>query len=176
MNCDQAFESLTDPRLRGSRQLQWHLDHCRRCREMQATLEPALRLLDAGHCDETVAAAEADWTADATAAFHQFDPLPDTSPAADLVRTRPASRGSERRSTRLSRGLRYLAAGGLGAALAWSISGWFGPDPVEAVGLPAETQTACLWSQPAEAEQLDQKAIVVSCVACHLQTPVRTAP
>lgn len=42
MNCDQAFESLTDPVRNGDAELQDHLDHCPRCRDMAVILEPAL--------------------------------------------------------------------------------------------------------------------------------------
>src|SRR5262245_56858737 len=46
MNCDQAFDCLTDPVRRHSPQLEEHLAHCERCRQMQDTLEPALDLFD----------------------------------------------------------------------------------------------------------------------------------
>src|SRR5262245_18890231 len=46
MNCDQAFDCLTDPGRRHSPQLEEHLAHCERCRQMQDTLEPALDLFD----------------------------------------------------------------------------------------------------------------------------------
>src|SRR4051812_49066212 len=46
MNCDQAFDCLTDSGRRHSPQLEEHLAHCERCRQMQDTLEPALDLFD----------------------------------------------------------------------------------------------------------------------------------
>ena len=50
MNCDQAFESLTDPALRDATALQRHLHDCPRCRDLADALEPALHLFeDAGH-------------------------------------------------------------------------------------------------------------------------------
>jgi len=45
MNCDQAFERLTDPQLNGDSELQDHLDRCPRCRDMAEILEPALRFV-----------------------------------------------------------------------------------------------------------------------------------
>ena len=51
MNCDMAFEHLTDPNRRDRDELQRHLAACPRCRQMKETLEPAFDLLDAaaGH-------------------------------------------------------------------------------------------------------------------------------
>lgn len=46
MNCDQAFDCLTDSGRRHSPQLEEHLAHCERCRQMLDTLEPALDLFD----------------------------------------------------------------------------------------------------------------------------------
>jgi hypothetical protein len=46
MNCDQAFDCLTDSRRRHSAELERHLAACPRCRQMHDTLEPALDLFD----------------------------------------------------------------------------------------------------------------------------------
>ena len=46
MNCDQAFDCLTDPARRHSARLEEHLAHCERCRQMHDTLEPALDMFD----------------------------------------------------------------------------------------------------------------------------------
>ncbi len=45
MNCDQAFECLTDPELSSGSELRAHLDGCPRCRDMADILEPALRFV-----------------------------------------------------------------------------------------------------------------------------------
>lgn len=45
MNCDEAFEYMTDPVLGDSSELKWHLDLCPRCRQMREVLAPALDLL-----------------------------------------------------------------------------------------------------------------------------------
>lgn len=44
MNCDQAFDALTDTKLRDSIHLTQHLDQCPRCRDMADMLDPALDL------------------------------------------------------------------------------------------------------------------------------------
>jgi len=46
MNCDQAFEHLTDPEQGDAAALQAHLDGCPRCRDMAEILEPALRYVN----------------------------------------------------------------------------------------------------------------------------------
>jgi len=46
MNCDEAFDAITDADGRNTDQFRWHLDRCPRCRQMQQVLEPALALFD----------------------------------------------------------------------------------------------------------------------------------
>jgi cytochrome c553 len=45
MNCDDAFDALTDPRQADAAPLRQHLGVCPRCRALQEVLEPALSLL-----------------------------------------------------------------------------------------------------------------------------------
>src|SRR5262245_54873755 len=45
MNCDTAFDLMTDAEGSRSVALARHLDECPRCRQMQATLSPALDFL-----------------------------------------------------------------------------------------------------------------------------------
>src|SRR5688572_14840650 len=52
MNCDQAFDNLTDPARRSSPELSRHLASCARCRQMHETLAPALALFDHGLAEE----------------------------------------------------------------------------------------------------------------------------
>ena len=54
MNCDEAFEYLTDSSLRDHQELRWHLELCPRCRQMKEILDPALELFDppASHDEE----------------------------------------------------------------------------------------------------------------------------
>ncbi|QDV18068.1 hypothetical protein Pan153_27240 [Gimesia panareensis] len=42
MNCDEAFELITHPTDHNCDELQWHLQMCPRCQQMQETLAPAL--------------------------------------------------------------------------------------------------------------------------------------
>lgn len=53
MNCDLAFDLMTDPQGQGSQALQRHLSACPRCRQMQQTLSPALDwLTEAGTVED----------------------------------------------------------------------------------------------------------------------------
>ena len=45
MNCDTAFDLLTDPNGSRSSALAEHFETCARCRHMQQTLAPALDFL-----------------------------------------------------------------------------------------------------------------------------------
>jgi hypothetical protein len=49
MNCDQAFDYLTNPQLRDAEELQAHFSTCPRCRNLADVLEPALGLFDDPH-------------------------------------------------------------------------------------------------------------------------------
>lgn len=51
MNCDQAFDCLTDPQHRDLDALQCHLDACSRCRDLAEALQPALTLFDEASSD-----------------------------------------------------------------------------------------------------------------------------
>ncbi|MBL8851795.1 MAG: hypothetical protein JNG89_19110 [Planctomycetaceae bacterium] len=105
MNCDQAFDCLTDSARRHSPELAEHLARCRRCREMEATLEPALDLFD-----ELVPEPEMGGVATARIA------APDTVRVAEQSASRLLSSGA-RPPFRRTLVLRYAAAAMVGAAL-----------------------------------------------------------
>jgi hypothetical protein len=54
MNCDTAFNLMTDADGSRSLALARHLDDCPRCRQMQATLAPALNFVAPGESGESV--------------------------------------------------------------------------------------------------------------------------
>jgi hypothetical protein len=53
MNCDMAFDLMTDADGSRSLALARHLDDCPRCRQMQATLAPALNFVTSGEAGES---------------------------------------------------------------------------------------------------------------------------
>ena len=165
MNCDEAFEYLTDPVLSSSEQLEWHLSQCPRCRQMQETLAPALMLFESS-------AAPAD-TQQARRADEGAPSRPVSSRPAPSRGRRLKAAGTTTRTSNLSGGLRYLMAACVGGLIAWNVSGLFG---MNSEALPSVTpdSSQCLWKSPEKAGDLDQQAIVVSCVSCHLQHGVQT--
>jgi|GEM_PF-1044305 len=56
MNCDLAFDCLTDPARRDCDELAAHLQNCPRCRDMAEALEPAIDLLSEVSSAETLSA------------------------------------------------------------------------------------------------------------------------
>lgn len=56
MNCELAFDCLTDPARRDSADLAEHLAHCPRCRDMAEALEPAIDLLSEVSAPESASA------------------------------------------------------------------------------------------------------------------------
>lgn len=169
MNCDQAFEALTHPERLHDEELERHLDACPRCRQMQDVLEPALALFD--------------------------EPLAETSATSSLAAHAPLlSAETVRLAERQAAALRRRAAGGrftrMGviAALAGSAA-LFAMGALTALGLgtasertgdstppqPTTVAEQCLWSlQDREQESGSARAVVLSCVSCHLPGTVHS--
>jgi hypothetical protein len=152
MNCDQAFDYLTDSTRRDSGSLARHLAGCARCRQLKETLEPALDLFD--------------------------DPVPEpgidsfaraAGDEAVRIAEQSAARLSKRRllSTRRLRSVVGCAAMFLiGAALVYGLTppaGHFGADP-------APANSICPWKNRTHADDagLDATRVVLSCVDCHM--------
>lgn len=165
MNCETAFEYLTDSVLNNSPELRQHLAECPRCREMEEVLSPALtwmtetaRVEDSGQSApfltaETVAVADRLAAQLAQDKETRRDLLPSTS-------QRPFG----------GRSWSGWRAGGVAALLMLAgFSGWFlganwGPEN-------SSTSTVCLWTNrewSAAAVDQSAKAITMSCLACHL--------
>ncbi|MBI1347652.1 hypothetical protein GC163_15360 [bacterium] len=163
MNCDQAFDDLTNPLLLDRTELEQHLRDCTRCRQMQETLAPALS-----------------WMADAPGSWSEaVVRSSDSGPLLTMQALQVAERcalelesrrpSSQRTWLRRSLMLAAVAVCGLACGL-WGIDRRETPT---AAALPQETGllTACLWTQPGrETASVDQSArhIVASCVMCHV--------
>ena len=163
MNCDQAFEALTDPGRRHDRELERHLDACPRCRQMQAVLEPALELFD-----EPLPASLA------------HSPSAAQAPLLSAETVRLAEREAAALRRRVTGG--QFTRTGVIATLAASAA-LFAMGALTALGLgtasertvdappprPAAVAEQCLWSlQDRQEEPGSARAIVLSCVSCHL--------
>ena len=169
MNCDQAFDALTDPERRHDRELERHFDDCPRCRQMRAVLEPALALFD--------------------------EPLPATASLPSLAVQGPLLSAetvclAEHQAAVLRRraaGGRFTRAGVI-AALVGSAA-LFAMGALTALGLgtaaertvdsrppqPTAVAEQCLWSlQDREEESGSARAVVLSCVSCHLPGTIQS--
>lgn len=151
MNCDQAFDYLTDSTRRDSGSLARHLAGCARCRQLKDTLEPALDLFDDLVPEpgiDSISRAAGD---DAVRIAEQS--------AARLSRRRALS------AARFRTAMGFAAMFLIGAALVYGLT-IVGDDP-----LPANS--ICPWKNRAYADDANVPAshVVLSCVDCHMAPP-----
>jgi hypothetical protein len=173
MNCNEAFEHLTDANLRNGNELRLHIDACPRCRQMQAVLEPALGLFDPPVLPPRPAAGS-----DPAPRGESAPAIPYLSPdavqlAEDTARTLMEQKtGCGVHSRRKSAmGLMFAAAGLLLAAVA--VYGFNLDTDGDASPLRSDPVIAseCTWLNRSEASPKQPpkaRGIVLSCVACHL--------
>lgn len=154
MNCDHAFDLMTDPVLDDCAELHAHLDGCPRCRQMYETLSPALGLfvssgsaLEDASADEIASAGGVEIAERVAVRLAQEPPLRAPSP----------------RPRRPLQAWACMLAGGLVLVSAIGLT-------VPRASTPAAPTAAdqCTWLHR-EAVDADQRAaaVVLSCVACH---------
>jgi anti-sigma factor RsiW len=157
MNCDQAFEVMTDPCFEDGAALDEHLEICPRCRQMYETLSPALGLFREARPDSP-----AGFDACTVAAPVE---VTDRSVAGRARRANPALL---RRSLRLvsSSMILGVAIGAVAVGLAPALS----PSPSGAVHQPAE----CTWihREAVPDGTSSPQSVVLSCMACHFSPTV----
>uniref|UniRef100_A0A7C2P0D6 Zinc-finger domain-containing protein n=1 Tax=Schlesneria paludicola TaxID=360056 RepID=A0A7C2P0D6_9PLAN len=164
MNCDHAFELITDPVGSGSPTLQRHLERCPRCRQMQQTLAPAL-----------------DWLMAAEPALSPGSSSRGEAPflsAQAVLVAEQVARSLPRRCDRgwgesLCRGAAIAAVAALGVLFGALL---LEPKSPEKPATSAGTLTACLWEQQQLLDQLPDtsaRGVVVSCVMCHVPRTVQ---
>ncbi|NQV26675.1 MAG: hypothetical protein HQ518_20165 [Rhodopirellula sp.] len=177
MNCDQAFDALTDKHVRNSDSLIQHLDDCPRCRDMVDMLAPALNLFDKATFDETIEA-----TGEYDAPSPPENVLPEkfsnecswqTEPAFHLKphrspRPYPASRpwmqAADRRASSQKDGLRVAAFLMLIAVMMAAMV-----NVERGSRNAAVTITLPESCQRSEATESTADNVVAGCVACHLR-------
>jgi hypothetical protein len=179
MNCDDAFDALTDPRGRDAAALAAHLARCPRCRQMQQVLEPALSQL--AEADRPAAAVDPLAPTDgddeprsvSTRPFLSGEALRIANAAA-LRLAKPAATCGQARRTGSGR-LRVafhtaLSSAALilfGALGAWALSGGHRDfQPVPSAAPPPSR--VCTRHEVARARSVDARAAILSCVSCHL--------
>lgn len=153
MNCDQAFDCLTDPGRRHSPQLEEHLAHCERCRQMQDTLEPALELFD-----ELVPEPDLSRGSRATTTI-----APESVRIAEQASARLRASGTQSPIERRGTVVRYAAAAMVGALL-MGLTG-----AMNNAVAPVESTSACLYQSRTIDRQTypTSTAVVRRCTDCH---------
>jgi len=168
VNCDQAFDLLTDPSHPRRAALQDHLSDCPRCRQMQEVLAPALELFESG----AQSMHERADSTDRQPALLSSETLQLADQAANELITSRSTMSQSRLASRRSFFVacsRYAAVFLLGAsaALGFAISrSGEGETPIQ----PQASQ--CIWKKSSAGErevQVRPRQLVNSCVACHAQ-------
>ncbi len=197
MNCDDAFDALTDPMSADAAELAEHLAKCPRCRVLKQVLEPALSLLcgdlpaepampvtfphedrvtDAVAPRKSFLSVEAIGVAEAAAARLASPSTPSGS--------RPAIRLPRHRfSGRVRQGVLCAALGGLAV---FCVGLWSGksdvarqpslvPGVIPASVIPAGAIPAGVCTRNATPQKATKtpgesaRAVILSCVACHMR-------
>jgi cytochrome c553 len=167
MNCDQAFDALTDNDLRGSHELIQHLDGCPRCRDMADMLDPALDLFT----DVLEASGEFEASAPTDNFANEYSDNVESAPTSEhapSTRPRTASRPwlqtSQRRAASQRDGLRVAAFLMLIAVMVAAMVNVErgGRNDAVAISLPADCQRSATTESSSD-------NVVAGCVACHLK-------
>lgn len=158
MNCDQAFDCLTDPHRRDTPELARHLAGCPRCRAMKDALEPALELFD-----ELVTEPDLGALARSAGSALSTDSLQLAEHTAARLAEQP--RPGRRPAAAWRSGLRYAAVAVLGAGIALAVQATVDDPAASGPGhLPR-----CLWQDRAAAEELrlTPELLSAQCSRCH---------
>lgn len=173
MNCDQAFDALTDTKLRDSDALIEHLDTCPRCRDMSELLDPALDLfgevVDAGDEWEPgpiTGAVSEERAGSGTRSQNSEMPLTESKAESTRpgIRNRPWLTTSQRRAASQQDGLRvavFLLLIAVMMAAMVNVERGSRNDAV-AISLPDSCQRS-------EETESASDNVVAGCVACHLR-------
>jgi len=158
MNCDQAFDYLTDSARRDSSALARHLAGCTRCRQLKDTLEPALDLFDDLVPEPGIGSLEGAPRA--------------TTEESIRIAEQSAARLSQRRRLSalwLRNAVRYAAVFLIGAALVFALTTMSGQHSGDSV--PAGS--ICPWKNRAHADNanLEARNVVMTCIDCHIPPP-----
>ena len=175
MNCDEAFDHLTDPVRRHSHELRRHIQACRRCRQMQQTLEPALALFDqTGQADPNTRMADGDVSpaadSDAATTRHLL-----SSESVRLAED-SAARLKPRRWLKRFAGrsvLPYAATFLIGVFVAMGVMALpFADGDRDSSATVKWNSKECLWQhrdRAAPTSASSARSVVLVCVDCHLK-------
>jgi hypothetical protein len=183
MNCDDAFDALTDPVGADTAELAEHLAVCPRCRELKQVLEPALSLLCGDLPAEPARPATLpqegrgkDHAVTSQTSFLSVDAIRVAEAAAARLASlnalsggRPAVRLSKKRvSRRVLQGVLCAAFGGLVVFCVglWGRKADVAPQPSI---VPSVRPAGVCTRNTVPKTRENARAVILSCVACHLQ-------
>jgi hypothetical protein len=174
MNCDDAFDFLTDPSRRDSAALLAHLERCPRCRQMRDVLEPALDLFG-GPAPASSALNEAITAAyDSDGDTNRASVLsPETLQIAEQAAAQLSSTRAQRAPAKgwpVVAVCRYAAVFLVGTLLSLALTADRSDRAPDSASPPPASQ--CTWKNQTQEnwrQELRARQVVQSCVACHLQ-------
>jgi hypothetical protein len=187
MNCDDVFDALTDPLWADTAEVAEHLAKCPRCRELKQVLEPALLLLCGDLPIEPATRAvmpreeqESDDAGDSRAPFLSVEAVGVAEAAAARLASSSALGGSRpvvrlprhRISGRAWQGVLCAALGGLAVFCIAFRDGKFDGPPQPSIMpsvVPAGVCTRNAVPQKTTQPRETARAVILSCVACHLR-------
>ncbi|MSR57412.1 MAG: hypothetical protein EXS05_07050 [Planctomycetaceae bacterium] len=171
MNCDTAFDLLTDPHGAASLALESHLAHCPRCRQMQETLSPALEWMRESAAD-TVSSRDPSSATGGATALHRA-PAFATAEALEVA-NEAAARLSECSKAPAVRYRKWAVKLATCAALI-VVGGFLGRAFVSSGGAisPDRGDSSCRRQEAAAAQagsrsRAEIEALVATCALCHV--------
>ena len=188
MNCDNAFDALTDSASANQAELAEHLLKCPRCRELKQVLEPALTLLGGDLPTEPAMPtdlANERRSNDEAFAFQKSFLSVEAIGVAEAAAARLTSPGGSRSVARLSgqrisgRVAQGILCAALGGLAVFCIGLWTGKSdvapqtPLVPEVIPAGVCTRNAVPQKGTKTPANAQTVILSCVACHLRDPQR---
>ena len=166
MNCDTAFDLMTNPEAARSSALARHLEQCPRCRQMQDTLAPALGLLSGSVGNEPSWESGDSLREDVSEAGRRPIVTGDALQIAEQAATGLAARFETRRERvqrHIASSLRYVAVFAAGLLLAFAC---FGPRDAA----PA-FEDRCTRGEAGRTDLVrsagEIRKLALSCTSCH---------
>lgn len=167
MNCDDVFDCLTDPRRGPAPDLERHLSHCPRCRQLREVLSPALSLF-AGDDPPREPGGDSFAASGATPLLTpEAVQLAERTAHALGLPSRPR-RPARRWTTWTASAAGLLVGGLLTAAAIWWQTDAAGSASNRSAALPPLVADHCLWPTAGSSADAPPRSVILSCVACHL--------
>lgn len=173
MNCDEAFDRLTDPAGANDDLLQTHLAECPRCRDMAELLRPALDLIQSPEGDGLSLGILRQGNEDCRCSLTDRNASGSDDASVFCTRSRPWLSGNRPHAPHAADRLRLLTflllIGMLTAAIAGISRDQQSQSPQLAITLPLDCQRNEKPSRPAD-------TVIAGCVACHVKNIAGSSP